>query len=58
MSDELDDFDEEESDKLGSESGSSGTFVTRVGGFLRDVGGGLLPGIGLPLVVMLYSDEL
>ena len=49
MSDDSDEPDEEESEKLGSESGSAGTFGTRFGG--------LLHGIGLTLGVTLYADE-
>ena len=42
-SDESDGYDIGEFDKLGSESGSAGTFIT---GF-----GGLLHGVGFPLVI-------
>ena len=42
-SDESDEYEKEESDKLGSESGSAGTFGVGFGGLLR--------GVGFPLVV-------
>ena len=47
--DESEEYDEEEYDKPGSESGSAGTLGT--------VLGGLLHGVGLPLGVMISSDE-
>ena len=49
MSNESDDSDQEESEKLGSESGSARTYGTRLGGFLR--------GLGFPLGVMVSTDE-
>ena len=49
MSDESDEFNEEESDKLGYESWSSNTYSTRLGGLLR--------GLGIPLGVTLTDDE-
>ena len=48
-SDKSDEYKEEEYEKLGSESGSAGTFGTRLGGSLS--------GIGLPLGVTLSTDE-
>ena len=48
-SDDSDEFAEGKSDKLGSESGSSVTFGTRLGG--------LLHGVGLTLGVTLSADE-
>ena len=49
FSDESDDYDEEESDKLGPESGPAGTLVTGLGG--------LLYGLGFNLGVTLSADE-
>ena len=49
MSDKSEESDEEESDKLGSESESAGTYGNGLGGLLRVV--------GLALGVMLYTDE-
>ena len=46
--DQSDETDKEESDKLGCESGSAGTFVT--------VLGGLLHGVVLPSGVNIYDD--
>ena len=47
--DESDYSDEEEYDRLGSESGSAGTFGTGLGGLPR--------GLGFPLGVTLSADE-
>ena len=49
MSDESDEYEEGESDELGSESGSDGTFGTGLGVFLR--------GVWLSLGVTLSDDE-
>ena len=49
FSDESDDSDEEESDKLGSESGSDGTCGTGLGGFTRI--------LGFALGIKLSADE-
>ena len=46
---ESDDSDEEESDELGSESGSSGRYGTGLGG--------LSHGVGIPLGFTLYSEK-
>ena len=46
---ESDKSNEEEYEKIGSGSGSAGT--------VRNILGGLLYGIGLPLRAMLYADE-
>ena len=48
-SDELYESKEEESDELGSESGSAGTSGTILGGLLR--------GAGFPLDVMISNDD-
>ena len=47
---DLDESNKEESNKLGSESGSAGKFGTGLGGLLR--------GVELPLDVTLSADEL
>ena len=49
MSDESDELDEEEYDKLGSEYCSYSTFGTGLGGFLR--------GLGFPLGITVSADE-
>ena len=49
MSNESDESDKEESDRIESEPGPAGTFVTKLGGFL--------PGIGSNLGVTLSDDE-
>ena len=50
MSYESDEIDGEDSDELGSESASAGTFGAGLGGLLRDV--------GFPLDVTISDDEL
>ena len=49
LSDESDDSDVEEHDKLGSASGSPGTYCNGLDGFLLD--------LGIPLSVMISADE-
>ena len=49
MSDESDDSDEQEPEKLGSESGPAGTFDNGWGGLSR--------GLGFPLGFTIYDDE-
>ena len=45
----INEYDKEEYDELGSESGSDGKFGTVLGGLLR--------GVGLPLCVTLSADD-